>query len=83
MGDASEDGIGLLDPLSQLPRPTETPGHSGHVLMHRGEPWGHGTGGMSEALAPSPTREHLPPGALPSRANVTLKRGGGSQEMGM
>lgn len=58
MRDASEAGEGPLDALPQLPRPAETPGHTGHVLVHRGEPWGHGTGGMRDAPL---RREPLPP----------------------
>lgn len=34
---ASEVVEGTLDALPQLLRPVETPGHSWHVLVHRGE----------------------------------------------
>lgn len=40
---ASKVVKGTLDALPQLLCPAEAPGHSGHVLVHGGEPWGQGT----------------------------------------
>ena len=62
MCDASEVGEGALDTLPQLLCPAETPGHSGHVLVHGGEPWGHGTGRLKEARPrPHSAQEYPPP----------------------